>query len=156
LSSEVSDLELLAMINHYKDTNIYLLSSGAIPPNPAELLASEQMRHLLELAGETFKYIVIDSPPIASFTDGVLMASIVDGVLLVVHGGKTSRQVAKRTRQVLLEIGAKIIGVVLNKIDVRSQDYYYYGHEYKAYYQTSANGERRGAEAGSSVLTKQV
>ena len=133
LSSEVSDTELLAMIDQYKDTSIYLLSSGAIPPNPAELLASEQMRHLLQVAGQSFKYIVIDSPPIASFTDGVLIASNVDGVLLVVQGGKTSRQIVKRTRQMLFEIGAKVIGVVLNKVDVRSDDYYYYHHDVKYY-----------------------
>jgi capsular exopolysaccharide synthesis family protein len=133
LASEVSDIELLAMINQYKDTNVYLLSSGAIPPNPAELLGSEQMRHLLDVVGDTFKHIIIDSPPVASFTDGVLIASQVDGVLLVVQGGKTSRQVARRTRQLLGDIGAKIIGVVLNKIDVRSHDYYYRYDGHKEY-----------------------
>jgi capsular exopolysaccharide synthesis family protein len=138
LSSEVSDAELLAMVNQYKDTNVYLLPSGAIPPNPAELIGSDQMRHLLDVAGGTFKHIIIDSPPVASFTDGVLMASLVDGVLLVVHGGKTSRQVAKRTRQMLFDVGAKIIGVVLNKVSVDSQDYYYHRHygSEAYYYQT--------------------
>jgi succinoglycan biosynthesis transport protein ExoP len=131
LSSDLTEADVLSRINQYQDTNIYLLSSGAIPPNPAELLGSAQMKRLLEIAGETFTYIVIDSPPIASFTDGVLISSLVDGVLLVVHGGKTSRQVVKRTRQMLQEIGAKIIGVVLNKADVRSSDYYYYHYSYK-------------------------
>ena len=138
LSSEMTQAEIFSMVNQYKDSNIYLLSSGAIPPNPAELLGSEQMRNLLEAASSTFKYVIIDSPPIASFTDGVLISSIVDGVLLVVHGGKTSRQVVRRTRQMLQEIGAKIIGVVLNKIDVSSQDYNYH-QDYKGYY-TETNG----------------
>jgi capsular exopolysaccharide synthesis family protein len=106
----------------------FLLSSGAIPPNPAELIGSEQMRHLLNVVGGTFKHVIIDSPPVASFTDGVLMASLVDGVLLVVNGGKTSRQVAKRTRQMLTDVGAKIIGVVLNKVSVDTHDYYYQHH----------------------------
>ena len=97
---------VLSKINQYQESGIFLLSSGAIPPNPAELLGSEQMKRLLEIVGESFTYIVIDSPPIASFTDGVLISSLVDGVLLVVHGGKTSRQVVKRTRQMLIEIGA--------------------------------------------------
>jgi succinoglycan biosynthesis transport protein ExoP len=131
LSSEITEAETLAKINQYQDTNIYLLSSGAIPPNPAELLGSTQMKGLLDLAGDFFQYIVIDSPPIASFTDGVLISSLVDGVLLVVHGGKTSRQVVKRTRQMLQEIGAKIIGVVLNKAEIHSSDYYYYHYDYK-------------------------
>lgn len=133
LSSEITEAETLAKINQYNDTNIYLLSSGAIPPNPAELLGSDQMKGLLDLAGDFFHYIVIDSPPVASFTDGALISAIVDGVILVVHGGKTSQQVVKRTRQMLQEIGAKIIGVVLNKADIRAGDYYYYRYDYQAY-----------------------
>jgi capsular exopolysaccharide synthesis family protein len=131
LSSDLSEAEILAKVTHFRDSNIYLLSSGAIPPNPAELLGSSQMKRLLEIAGEAFNYIVIDSPPIASFTDGVIISSLVDGVLLVVHGGKTSRQVVKRTRQMLMEIGAKIIGVVLNKAEIHSGEYYYYHYGYK-------------------------
>jgi len=77
---------------------------------------------------------VIDSPPVSSFTDGVLIASMVDGVLLVVHGGKSSRGVVRRSRQLLLDVGAKLFGVVLNNVSVRSHDYYYY---YQRYYQQS-------------------
>jgi Mrp family chromosome partitioning ATPase len=66
-------------------------------------------------------------------------------VLLVVQGGKTSRQVVKRTRQMLQEIGAKVIGVVLNKIDLRSQDYYYYHQDYKNYYYGESNGSETSA-----------
>jgi len=150
LSSEITEAETLAKINQYNDTNIYLLSSGAIPPNPAELLGSDQMKALLELAGDFFHYIVIDSPPVASFTDGVLISSLVDGVILVVHGGKTSRQVVKRTRQMLQEIGAKIIGVVLNKADVRSGDYYFYNYDYKGYY----SGDESDAPHRETILAR--
>jgi len=129
LSSDTTEANVLSKITRFNDTNIYLLSAGAIPPNPAELLGSAQMKLLLDMVGETFNYIVIDSPPIASFTDGVLVSSLVDGVLLVVHGGKTSRQMVNRTRQILHEIGARIIGVVLNKADVRTNDYYYYHYK---------------------------
>jgi polysaccharide biosynthesis transport protein len=139
LSSEMTQDEIFSMVKQYRDTNVYLLSSGAIPPNPAELLGSEQMRNLLDAASSTFRYVIIDSPPIASFTDGVLISSIVDGVLLVVQGGRTSRQVVRRTRQMLQEIGAKIIGVVLNKVDVSSQGYYYQ-QDYKPYSYTETNG----------------
>lgn len=155
LSSETNEADILAKINQYQETNIYLLSSGTIPPNPAELLGSSQMKRLLDIASETFGYIVIDSPPIASFTDGVLISSLVDGVILVVHGGKTSRQVVKRTRQMLQEIGAKIIGVVLNKADVRSHDYYYYHYRYKGYYSQSAADVDETVESSSiSVVPK--
>lgn len=153
LSSEITEAETLAKINQYKDTNIYLLSSGAIPPNPAELLGSNQMKGLLDLAGDFFQYIVIDSPPIASFTDGVLISSLVDGVLLVVHGGKTSRQVVKRTRQMLQEIGAKIIGVVLNKAEIHSSDYYYYHYDYKPEYPKAiSNGHSKHQPVSVAML----
>jgi len=155
LSSEISENELLSVISRYKDSNIHLLPSGPIPPNPAELLGSEQMRHLIDKASGQFKYVIIDSPPIASFTDGVLISSIVDGVLLVVQGGKTSRQVVKRTRQMLHEIGAKVIGVVLNKIDLRSQEYYYYHQDYKYYYSDPSGDEPATTRALSAAAGKE-
>ncbi|MDX6611495.1 MAG: polysaccharide biosynthesis transport protein [Blastocatellia bacterium] len=134
LSSEMSEATMLDKVQQYQDTEIYLLSSGPIPPNPAELIGSPQMPQLLAIAEKSFKYVIIDSPPISSFTDGVLISSLVDGVLMVVHGGKTSRQVARHTRQMLQEIGARIIGVVLNKIDLRSQDHHYYRQYYRGDY----------------------
>lgn len=151
LSSDVTAAEILAKINQYQESNIYLLSSGAIPPNPAELLGSSQMKRLLDIAGNTFTHIVIDSPPIASFTDGVLLASLVDGVILVVRGGTTSQQVVKRSRQTLNEIGAKIIGVVLNRAEVRANDYYYYRYNYKGY-EMAANGEQADESKSLSIV----
>ncbi|HBB89831.1 MAG TPA: hypothetical protein DC047_19670 [Blastocatellia bacterium] len=150
LSSEVSEADVLSKIRKYQDSNVYLLSSGAIPPNPAELLGSTQMKRLLEIVGESFNYVVIDSPPIASFTDGVLISSLVDGVLLVVHGGKTSRQVVKRARQMLQEIGAKIIGVVLNKAELNAGNDYYYHYGYKGYY---SRADERSSQSESSSIT---
>ena len=153
LSSDITEAEILSKITQYKDTNIYLLSSGAIPPNPAELLGSAQMRRLLDIAGKTFTHIVIDSPPIASFTDGVLIAALVDGVILVVRGGTTSRQVVRRSRQTLQEIGAKIIGVVLNRAEIQSHDYYYYPYHYKSY-GMPPNGEQASESNSLSVMGK--
>lgn len=154
LSSEISKAEILAKIDQYQESNIYLLSSGAIPPNPAELLGSSQMKRLLDIASDTFGYIVIDSPPIASFTDGVLISSLVDGVILVVHGGKTSRQVVRRTRQILQEVGAKIIGVVLNKAEVHSNDYYYYHYDYKGYHSQASEDSRYPESKSISIIGK--
>src|ERR1051325_5268544 len=79
LSGEMTPPTVLSKINQYQDSGVFLLSSGAIPPNPAELLGSEQMKSLLEIVSESFTYVVIDSPPVASFTDGVLISSLVDG-----------------------------------------------------------------------------
>jgi capsular exopolysaccharide synthesis family protein len=134
LSSEFGEAEILSMITQHEDGNLYLLTSGPVPPNPAELIGSEQMRRLIETLEDNFTHIVIDSPPIASFTDGVLIAAMVDGVLLVVHAGKSSRGIVRRSRQLLQEVGAKIFGVVLNNANLRSQDGYYY---YQSYYHQS-------------------
>ena len=133
LSSEMSEAEVFSMIEQHEQSGLYLLTAGPIPPNPAELIGSEQMRRLISSLEPTFNHIVIDSPPIASFTDGVLISSIVDGVLLVVHGGKSTRDVVRRSQQLLHDVGAKIFGVVLNNVHLRPHDYYYY----QSYYQQS-------------------
>lgn len=131
LSSDLNENEILDVIQRDDLTKLNLLPSGPVPPNPAELIGSEQMANLLKLLQNNFTHVVVDSPPIASFTDGVLIASMVDGVILVVNSGKSSRQVVRRSRQLLQDIGAKIFGVVLNNVNLRSQDNYYY---YQSYY----------------------
>ncbi len=131
LSSDLNETELLNVIKTDERTKLNLLTSGPIPPNPAELLGSEQMANLMRTLQNHFTHVVVDSPPITSFTDGVLIASMVDGVILVVHSGKSSRQVVRRARQMLMDVGAKILGVVLNNVNLRSQDNYYY---YQSYY----------------------
>ncbi len=131
LSNELSEQGILDVIGFDEEAKLNLLTSGPVPPNPAELIASEQMSNLLKTLQKNFTHVVVDSPPIASFTDGVLIASMVDGVILVVNSGKSSRQVVRRSRQLLLDIGAKIFGVVLNNVNLRSQDNYYY---YQSYY----------------------
>jgi capsular exopolysaccharide synthesis family protein len=135
LSSQMEEDEMLDIIQHDDESNLYLLPSGAVPPNPAELIGSEQMSRMLKIMEANFTHVVVDSPPIASFTDGVLISAMVDGVLLVVHSGKSSRQVIKRARQLLSEVGAKLFGVVLNNVNLRSQDNnYYYQNYYSSYY----------------------
>ncbi len=131
LSSQMSDAEILNVIKSDEKTKLNLLTSGPIPPNPAELIGSEEMAKLMKTLQQHFTHVVVDSPPITSFTDGVLIASMVDGVILVVHSGKSSRQVVRRAKQLLQDVGAKIFGVVLNNVDLRSQDNSYY---YQSYY----------------------
>jgi len=146
LSSEMSDDEMAALVHHDPASDLNILTSGPIPPNPAELLGSEQMRRLVLALQRKFTHVVIDSPPIASFTDGVLISTMVDGVLLVVHGGKSSRHVVRRSRQLLQDVGAKIFGVVLNNINLRAHDYYYYQRYYSQnYYKTDPEAEESRA-----------
>ena len=133
LASELRDSEIDEVIRQDEKSKLYLLTSGPIPPNPAELIGSEQMATLLRMLQARFTHIVVDSPPIASFTDGVLIASMVDGVILVVHAGKSSKQVVRRSRQLLNEIGAKVFGVVLNNVNLSTQDNYYYYQSYNSH-----------------------
>ncbi|HEY0762597.1 MAG TPA: polysaccharide biosynthesis tyrosine autokinase [Pyrinomonadaceae bacterium] len=129
--------------------NLKILTSGPVPPNPAELLGSEEMRKLLAHLSERFAHIIIDSPPAISFTDASILSTMVDGVMLVVHGGRSSRAVVRRAKQQLLDVGAHIFGVVLNNVKLESQDYYYSGY-YSNYYSTEAdNGQ--GASAGETA-----
>jgi capsular exopolysaccharide synthesis family protein len=147
LSSELSDEEVVALVTKEPATGLHVLTAGPIPPNPAELLGSEQMRRLMIMLQANFNHVVVDSPPVSSFTDGVLISSMVDGVLLVVHGGKSSRHVVKRSRQLLLDVGAKIFGVVLNNINLQSHDYYYYQRYYGSSYYHSDSEEEMGSSA---------
>ena len=113
--------------------NLKLLTSGPVPPNPAELLGSDEMRKLLTIMSERFAHVIIDTPPVISFTDASILSTMVDGVVLVVHGGKSSRAVVRRAKQQLLDVGARIFGVVLNNVKLETHNYYYAGY-YSSYY----------------------
>src|SRR5689334_924336 len=139
LSSDTTEAEMLELVRTDEATGLNVLTSGPIPPNPAELIGSDQMRRLMAVLQDRYTYVVVDSPPISSFTDGVLIATMVDGVLLVVHGGKSSRHIVRRSKQLLNDVGSKVFGVVLNNVNLQSHDYYYYQSNYgRKYYAKEA------------------
>ncbi|MFN2599068.1 MAG: polysaccharide biosynthesis tyrosine autokinase, partial [Pyrinomonadaceae bacterium] len=145
------EAQISSLIQEYdKQPNLKIITSGPVPPNAAELLGSEQMRRLLQLLGENFQHIVIDSPPAISFTDASILSTMVDGVMLVVHGGRSSRAVVRRAKQQLLDVGAHIFGIVLNNVKQDSPDYYYYVGYYSSYYGNDANGD--GSEESDETL----
>ena len=152
LSGEASEID--SVIQSYPLLpNLKLLPSGPIPPNPAELLGSEEMRKLLISLSEKFTHVIVDSPPAISFTDASILSTFVDGVILVVHGGRSSRAVVRRAKQQLLDIGAHIFGVVLNNVKIdKTQDYYYGGYYgyYKSNYYTEEEPE---ADPGTNAGT---
>jgi len=151
LSNDLSEDDVLALVSQEPATGLHVLTAGPIPPNPAELLGSDQMRRLVAILQSKFNHVVIDSPPVSSFTDGVLISTMVDGVLLVVHGGKSSRHVVKRSRQLLQDVGAKIFGVVLNNVNLQSHDYSYYQRYYDSdYYTGNGEEEMETAAAGAT------
>ena len=139
LSSDASEADMLAIVETDEASGLDVMSSGPIPPNPAELLGSDQMRRLMTALQARYNHVIVDSPPISSFTDGVLISTMVDGVLLVVHGGKSSRHIVRRSKQLLNDVGAKVLGVVLNNVNLQSHDYYYYQSYYgRKYYEKEA------------------
>ncbi|HSB10198.1 MAG TPA: polysaccharide biosynthesis tyrosine autokinase [Blastocatellia bacterium] len=121
-------MEIDEVIQELPIPNLSVLTSGRIPPNPAEMISSARMKEMLRILSERFDHIVIDSPPLLKVTDPVILSTMVDGVILVVHGGKSSRDVVRRTRQELSIAGARIFGVVLNNVSVHDEGYdsYYY------------------------------
>jgi len=139
LASNMTETEMLELIKRHESTGVHVLTAGAIPPNPAELIGSERMQRLLAVLRSKFTHIILDSPPIANFTDSVLISSLVDGVLLVVHGDHASRTIVRRTRQMLRDVGAKIFGVVLNNVKLTPGDYYY-GY-YQNYYSSDESAK---------------
>jgi len=147
LSGE-TDIDAL-MQTYEPQPNLKFLTSGPVPPNPAELLGSEEMRKLLGVLTERFAHVVIDSPPAISFTDASILSTMVDGVVLVVHGGRSSRAVVRRAKQQLLDVGAHIFGVVLNNVKVETQDYYYSGYYTSGEYAEGDNPNAPPETAGT-------
>ena len=106
--------------------SLFILSSGAVPSNPAELVGSKQMRAVLAALQEQYDYILIDSPPVLLASDAMLLSTMVDGVVLVANAQRTPRQVVRDARTRLTCARARILGVVLNQLHMRNRDYAYY------------------------------
>jgi succinoglycan biosynthesis transport protein ExoP len=119
-------------------SRLKVITSGPIPPNPAELLSSNEMKNLLQFLRGRYKHVIIDSPPAISFTDAAILSTLVDGVVIVAMAGKSSIHLMRRFKHRLGNIGARIYGVVLNGIKSGSVEYDYYGTGYYEYY---AKGE---------------
>jgi capsular exopolysaccharide synthesis family protein len=111
--------------------NLSILPSGTRPPNPAELLASTKMQKFINLLKEKYDYIILDAPPIIMVTDAQILSRYADGCLLVVASGEADRHMAAKAKELLQKVDAKILGVVLNKLDTSNKGYYgYYYHYY--------------------------
>ncbi len=121
--------------------NLYVLPVGPLPPNPAELLGSPKMKTVIETLSSNFDYVVIDSPPVSSFADSLILSSLVEGVIIVVKGGVTPREMAQRTKAHLQSVGAKILGIVINQVKLQPHDYYYYSTYYSRYYYGNGTGD---------------
>ncbi|MBU8854001.1 CpsD/CapB family tyrosine-protein kinase [Bacillus sp. FJAT-26377] len=106
--------------------HLSVLTSGPIPPNPSELLASAQMAELLKEMKQQFDMIIFDTPPILAVADAQILANQVDGTILVVSSGKTEKDAALKSKELLSNAQGKLLGVVLNNRKVEEGNYYYY------------------------------
>jgi capsular exopolysaccharide synthesis family protein len=111
--------------SHPAISNLAALTTGPVPPSPADLLSSHRMRETIADLRRRFKFIVIDSPPIMAATDAVILSSLTDGVLLVVRSGATPKEAFTRARDLLGAVKSRLLGVVLNAVDSSAPDYYY-------------------------------
>ena len=125
--------------------NLSVITSGGIPPNPAELLSSKKMAQILEKLHETFDVVLIDTPPVLSVTDAVALSTMVDGVLVVAKPGSTKSAAFKQALEALQRVNANILGAVMNDIEPRNSRYGYYYRQYYSkyvYYYDEATGEK--------------
>jgi len=108
------------------EPNLYVLTSGPIPPNPAELLSSKSMEQFIADVKQEFDYVLFDTPPLLAVADPQILANQVDGTILVVFSERTEIEQAKKAKELLANAQSKLLGVVLNHKEVKSGDYYYY------------------------------
>ena len=108
--------------------NLYVLTAGAIPPNPAEILSSEKMKNLIEDLKNIYDYIFIDTPPIGLVTDAGVLSSFIDGVVLVVKSESVEKKYLEETKKKLDAVDARILGAILNAYKSEQKDYNYYSY----------------------------
>ncbi len=141
----VGNLKLEDAVQPTAIQNLDILTSGILPPNPAELLGSERMRQLLEMLKSKYDTVLLDTPPLIAVTDAAVLSKEVDGVLLVVSSGRTHRAALSRGSDLLRNVNANILGVVLNGVSRENTygSYYYYYHNYYYYYSDAGDKTKK-------------
>lgn len=145
----VGDVEFGAIVQRTRIPGLDAIVSGPVPPNPAELLHTEQFRALLNEARSTYDVVVFDSPPLGAVTDAAIVASQVDGTILVARAEVTTRDAFQSSTRQLKDVNARVLGSVLNAFDMRSDSYYgkgYYYRQYGGYYTEEAEERAEAAE----------
>ena len=128
-------LEIEELLQTYPEVpKLKIMTAGPMPANPADFLGSEEMLNLLNIVSDRFTQVILDSPPASAFADAALLSTLVDGVVIVVDSGRSSRKVAWRVKQRLTQVGARIYGVVINYSNLEGDEYYsgYYSDYYAA------------------------
>ena len=122
--------------------NLDIIFAGPLAPNPSELLEQASFEALMEFERSFYDYVIVDTPPIGSLIDAAVVAKQCDGAILVIESGLVSRRVAEKAKDQLEKSGCRVLGAVLNKVDVRKDRYYSrYNSKYSYYYYK--NGEKK-------------
>jgi polysaccharide biosynthesis transport protein len=138
----VSSLDLVT-VQHPAIPNLSAIPTGPLPPNPADLLSSHRLADAIAQLRTKFKFIVIDTPPVMAATDAVILSVQADGVLLVVRSGETPKEAFTRTRDLLVSVKCRLLGVVLNAVNSSAPDYYY---SYRYYPYSYGYGPQESAD----------
>jgi tyrosine-protein kinase Etk/Wzc len=128
--------------------NLSLLTSGTLPPNPSELLNSHMMQRFLDDAAKKYDIVLIDTPPVIAVTDAAVLSTLVDGVVVVVLSGKTEKDTVLRSRDLLEKVNARMLGVLVNGVNVSMLygSYYHYYQDYYSHETKETKSGRRKAE----------
>jgi capsular exopolysaccharide synthesis family protein len=147
----VRPLDMLpqGIIQRDEVSKLAIITSGKLPPNPAELLTSQKMSHFLDLLNREYDMVLLDTPPVLSVTDAAALSTKVDGTILVAKPGVTKLKDFQQALEQLKAVGAPVLGVVLNEVDPRNRRYGYYYHRYYSKY-SNYYGEPDGGRKKSS------
>jgi capsular exopolysaccharide synthesis family protein len=122
--------------------NLSVIPAGPLPPNPADLLGSDRMAHLIDQLRNEFDVVVIDAPPVLAASDAAILSTMVDGAILVIDLHKTKRREIRKARAAIETVNGRVVGIVVNRFKVRDRAYYYdYSHSYSA--EARAEAEER-------------
>lgn len=135
---------------------LYMIFAGPVPPNPSELLGGENFENLLEKTRQIFDYVIVDTPPLGSVIDAAVAAKRCDGTILVVENNAVSYKFVQNVKDQLDKSGSKILGVVLNKVDMSTKGVYghygrYYGKYYGKYYGQYGKETAQAAKKAEAV-----
>lgn len=120
------DVEIKDIAHRTPTEGLYVITSGVIPPNPSELLASNRMSTLIKEFEEVFDLIIFDTPPVIAVTDAQVMASKVDGTVFVINKGVANKEMVKKSKELLEMVKANVIGAVFNRVELSPDTYYHY------------------------------
>ncbi len=146
-SALIGEVDVNDLLQAWGEDNLYVLTSGQIPPNPSELLGSEEMRNLISRLEQAFDSVIIDAPPLLPVTDAAVLSQHVGGVVLVVGSHKVRQQDVLKSLGALSMVGSKVLGVVLNRLPTKGPDAYTY-----SYY--SSEDPKKGSAAPRTSRTK--